>query len=146
MGTALLVDDFLDGSAARFPDKVALVCGDRRLTYAELGAASAVLAGQLQALGVRRGDRVVMQLQNCVEAVVSVFGILKAGGVFVPLNPTTKAEKLGLAERGPAPRRITPADSAAGWNGAASQPRASRGGSPRACSVLVRAWWFRGNG
>ena len=44
---------------------------------------------------MRRGDRVVIQLENSVEAVVALFGTLKAGGVFVLVNPTVKAAKLG---------------------------------------------------
>jgi amino acid adenylation domain-containing protein len=45
-------------------------------------------------MGVRRADRVVIQLENSVEAVIAIFGVLKAGGVFAVVNPTIKAEKL----------------------------------------------------
>jgi amino acid adenylation domain-containing protein len=76
------------------PNKLALVCGDRRLTYAELEAMANRLANALVAGGVERGDRVAIHLDNSVEAVVAVFATLKADGVFVPVNPTTKHDKL----------------------------------------------------
>ncbi len=88
------LETFLEHSAAREPGKIALVCGQQRLTYAEIEAASNRLAHGLIAAGVARGDRVAVYLDNSVEAVLSIFAILKAGGVFVMVNPTTKAEKV----------------------------------------------------
>ena len=88
------VEDFLELSARRFPDKTALVCGAQRLSYREIAEHSSRVAHGLIALGVRRGDRVAVYLDNSVEAVLSVFGILKAGAVFMMVNPTTKVEKL----------------------------------------------------
>jgi len=90
----MLVQEFLANSARRLPDKTALVCGNRRLTYGELDAMADRLANALAGLGLGRGDRVVLQLHNSVEAVVGIFATLKAGGVFVPINPTTKNDKL----------------------------------------------------
>src|SRR5512139_3540127 len=88
------VEEFLERSARRSPDKVALVCDGRRLTYREIDAAADRLAHGIADLGARRGDRVAVFLDNSVEAVVSIFAILKAGGVFLMVNPTTKAEKV----------------------------------------------------
>lgn len=90
----MLAQEFLEASADRLPDKVALVCDDQRLTYAEIEARANQLAHALMAGGVRRGDRVVIWLPNSVEAVVSIFAALKAGAVFVALNPATKRDKL----------------------------------------------------
>lgn len=90
----LLVRDFLEQSAARLPEKVALVCDGQRLTYAQLEGMANRLAHALAAMGVRRGDRVGLYLHNSVEAVVGVFAIAKIGAVFVFVNPTTKREKL----------------------------------------------------
>ncbi len=90
----MLVQGFLERSAARYPDKIALVCDGNRLSYAELDALANRLAGALAEMGVRRGDRVAIQLGNSVECVVGIFGVLKAGAVFVVINPTTKADKL----------------------------------------------------
>jgi amino acid adenylation domain-containing protein len=90
----LLVNDFLEQSAARTPDKTALIWGKQRLTYAEIDAMSNRLAHALRERGVERGDRVVLYLPNSVELVVGIFGVLKAGGVFVVVNATTKRDKL----------------------------------------------------
>ena len=90
----MLVQDFLQNSAERFPDKTALVCDDQRLTYAEIEARTNRLAHALAAHGVQRGDRVVICLPNSVETVVAIFGILKAAGTFVVVNHTTKRDKL----------------------------------------------------
>jgi long-chain acyl-CoA synthetase len=89
------VESFLELSARRSPEKTALVCGSRRVSYAELERSANRLAHGLNAEGVRRGDRVAVHLDNSIEAVLAVFAILKAGGVFMMVNPTTKAEKLG---------------------------------------------------
>lgn len=88
------LESFLEQSASDRPDKTALVCGRRRLSYAELEQASNRLAHGLIALGVERGDRVAVHLDNSVEAVVSIFAVLKAGAVFTMINPGTKRDKL----------------------------------------------------
>jgi amino acid adenylation domain-containing protein len=90
----LLVADFIEQSARHTPDKPAIVCGDRRTTYGELDAMSNQLARALVDRGVKRGDRVVLFLPNSVEMVAGIFGVAKAGGVFVPVNPGTKPTKL----------------------------------------------------
>jgi len=88
------VEEFLEFSAGRFPDKIALVCGSRRLSYREIEEQSNQLANAMIALGIQRGDRVAIYVENSVEAVLSIFGTLKAGAVFLMVNPTTKPEKL----------------------------------------------------
>jgi amino acid adenylation domain-containing protein len=90
----MLVQQFLEASAARLPEKVALVCDRQRLSYAELDAMANRLANALIRHGVLRGDRVAVYLYNSVESVVAIFAILKAGGVFVVINHTTKRDKL----------------------------------------------------
>jgi amino acid adenylation domain-containing protein len=88
------VERFLEESAARDPGKTALVCGGRRWSYAGIDARANRLAHSLRRAGVARGDRVVVYRENGMEAVVAVFAILKAGAVFVVVNPSTKAGKL----------------------------------------------------
>lgn len=90
----MLLQSFLEQSAARHPDKDALVCGSRRVSYGELEANANQLAQGLRSAGVSRGDRVAICVDNSIEAVVTAFATLKADGVFMPLNPTTKADKL----------------------------------------------------
>src|SRR5580658_2450409 len=88
------VESFLEQSAHSLPHKTALVCGARRLAYRELDESANRLAHSLIAAGVQRGDRVAVYLENSIEAVASIFAILKAGAVFLMVNPTTKADKL----------------------------------------------------
>jgi long-chain acyl-CoA synthetase len=88
------VEQFLQDSARRFPDKVAVAAGHKRLSYGELDMLSDRLAGALASRGVGRADRVVLFVENCWEAVVGIFGSLKAGAVFCPVNASTKAAKL----------------------------------------------------
>jgi len=89
-----LLHDFLIDSAARLPEKVALVAGAKRLTYAEIDLQSDALARSLVKLGVARGDRVVVFADNTAEAVVAFWAVLKADAVVVVVNPLTKADKL----------------------------------------------------
>ena len=89
-----LVHEWLSRSARRFPDKVALVCGEQRWTYKALDKRSDHLAATLLDAGVRRQDRVAILLENSVETVISLYGILKAGGVFIILAGSLKGAKL----------------------------------------------------
>lgn len=99
LSTAKLAQDFLENSADRSPAKIGLVCAGRRLTFAELDAQANRLAHALRERGVAAGDRVGLCLKNSVEAVVGIFGVLKAGGTFVAINPATKDDKLAYILR-----------------------------------------------
>jgi long-chain acyl-CoA synthetase len=90
----MLLHRLMETCAAQMPDKVALVCGNARLTYADIDRKANALATLLQARGVARGDRVATFLDNSVEAVVSIYAALKCGAVFMPVNPLTKKDKL----------------------------------------------------
>lgn len=88
------VEEFLRESARRHPEKTAIVSDGTRLSYAAFDDLSDRLAASLEAHGVRRGDRVLVFMDNRWEAAVAIFAALKAGAVFSPINPSTKAEKL----------------------------------------------------
>lgn len=90
----MLLHQWFEAQARTHPDKVALICDTQRYTYGELNKQAQGLAATLQAQAVMRGDRVAILLENCVEAVISIFAVLKAGGVFMPVNPQTKVDKL----------------------------------------------------
>lgn len=106
----MLVDSFLENTAEKTPEKTALVSGPTRLCYAELDAQSNRLAQSLIAQDVRQGDRVAIYLGNTLEAVVSLWAVIKAGAVFVMINPTAKAEKLAyLLDNSRAAALILPA-------------------------------------
>jgi fatty-acyl-CoA synthase len=81
-------------SAARYPDKDALVFFGRALSYRELVSRAERLAATLHALGVRRGDRVVLDMQNCPQLLIAHFAILRANAVVVPVNPMNRCEEL----------------------------------------------------
>jgi long-chain acyl-CoA synthetase len=89
-----LAHDHLIASAARRPEATAIIDASGTHTFGELERASDALAARLQAEGLRRGDRVAIMADNSVEVVVAAFAVLKAGGVFVVVNPTTKPGKL----------------------------------------------------
>lgn len=92
----MLAHHLLETSAAAHSDKIALVCGEQRLTYRKLNASANRLAHALREAGVKRGDRVTILLESSPEAVISIFGALKAGAVFMALHPGVKPEKLAL--------------------------------------------------
>jgi len=86
--------DNLAVSARRYPDKAALVFFGRTFSYAELLQKAERLAAFLQTLGVRKGDRVLLNLQNSPQLVIAHFAILRANAVVVPVNPMNRAEEL----------------------------------------------------
>ncbi|MGH3321437.1 MAG: acyl--CoA ligase family protein [Streptosporangiaceae bacterium] len=85
---------FLERSAEVFPDKTAIVYGDRRLTYAEFAAEATRLAHALRASGVRPGDRVAYLLPNIPEMLVAHFGVPLAGAVLVAINTRLAPEEV----------------------------------------------------
>ncbi|MFC9790819.1 AMP-binding protein [Rhodococcus sp. NPDC127528] len=76
----------LESTARKFPDKDAVVYGDRRITYAELLAASKRAAEVLRGRGVARGDRVAVMTYNSPGFVIAAFGAWRAGAALVPVN------------------------------------------------------------
>ena len=81
-------------TAARHPHRPALRLGDRTWTYAEVDVMSARVAASLTADGLRPGDRVGLMLPNVPAFVVLYYGILRAGGTVVPVNPLFKAREI----------------------------------------------------
>jgi fatty-acyl-CoA synthase len=86
--------DNLAINARRYPNKAALIFFGRVITYAALAAEAEQVADWLQAHGVAKGDRVLLNMQNCPQLVVAHFGILRANAVVVPVNPMNRAEEL----------------------------------------------------
>jgi long-chain acyl-CoA synthetase len=81
-------------SAHRTPRATALILGADKTSYAELAELSDRVAASLTAAGLAAGDRVGLQLPNIPEFVNAYFGVLKAGGVVVPMNVLLKAPEI----------------------------------------------------
>ena len=73
-------------NAGTYAERVAVIHGDRRITYRELEQAACALANHLRSLGLGKGDKVALMLPNCPEFIIAYFGIQKMGGVAVTLN------------------------------------------------------------
>lgn len=78
----------------RTPDEVAVVFGDRKLTYQQLNCRANQLAHYLRSLGVGADLLVGLCVERSLEMVVGLLGILKAGGAYVPLDPSYPKERL----------------------------------------------------
>jgi amino acid adenylation domain-containing protein len=83
-----LLHHYLRESAQRAPDSLALVDRDRRFTYRELDVRSDAVAARLVELGVAPGDRVGIYLPKAAEAVIGIYGAMKAGAGYVPIDPS----------------------------------------------------------
>ena len=81
-------------SAKRYPNKAALVFFGASISYAEMLQKAEQLAAYLCRLGVKKGDRVVLNMQNCPQLVIAHWAILRANAVVVPVNPMNRAEEL----------------------------------------------------
>jgi long-chain acyl-CoA synthetase len=100
------VEELLRRSSASDPAKIAVVAGETRLSFAELNARSDGLAASLLAHGIGRGDRVIVLMENVWEAAVAIFGVLKAGAVFCPVNPSVKADGLSFVMKDSGSRAV----------------------------------------
>jgi long-chain acyl-CoA synthetase len=84
----------LTRNAAAHPDRVAIRLGDGAVTYRDLDESSARVAGLLAVRGVRPGQPIAIMLPNVPEYAVVYYGVLRAGGVVVPMNPLLKAREV----------------------------------------------------
>ena len=82
----------LDHAVASYAERTALVCGESRVSFREVGERVEALARALVARGISHGDRVAVRLANCLEWVDIVFAVSKVGAVLVPIN-TSASER-----------------------------------------------------
>jgi L-proline---[L-prolyl-carrier protein] ligase len=82
-----LLPQLLDEAAELYPEREALRFSDQSLTYEELSRRSGSLARVLLEQGVNRGDRVGFYMEKSLEAVVAIYGIMKAGAAYIPIDP-----------------------------------------------------------
>src|SRR5262245_19700179 len=126
----------LTRSAQRFPDHVAVRLDELALSYRELSTRSAQVAGLLRDNGITPGDRVAVMLANIPEFAMIYYGILRAGGVVVPMNPLLRAREVAhyLGDSG---ARLL-------FTGPASADEASAGNATaRAHHIVVGAGFHR---
>jgi L-proline---[L-prolyl-carrier protein] ligase len=93
---AYLLQQLLRKSTQRDPHKEVALYKGRALSYQELDETSDRLAGVLLESGVERGDRVGIYLNKSLESLAALFGILKAGGVYVPLDPSAPVKRVAF--------------------------------------------------
>jgi amino acid adenylation domain-containing protein len=91
-----LIHRALSAAVQRWPDKVAVRAEGRSLTYGELDVAADRVAGALSAMGVTVGDRVGLHMSKTIEAVAAIYGILRSGAAYVPLDPEAPAARCAL--------------------------------------------------
>ena len=88
-----LLHHLLRDAAAKYPQRTAVAFKNRNLTYSDLEARSNQLCASLVRHGVNKGDRIAIMLNKSFESIISVFGILKAGAIYVPLDPVAPAAR-----------------------------------------------------
>lgn len=88
------IAQLFDEVAGRYPERVAVVCGSRELSYSELNARANQLAARLRSLGAARETMVGCCIERSPEMIVAFLGILKAGGAYVPLESSYPQDRL----------------------------------------------------
>jgi amino acid adenylation domain-containing protein len=91
---AYILQQLLTKSAERYPGKMAVWARGRSLTYRELNQRSNQLAHLLRERGIQKGDRVGIYFPKCVESVVAMLAVVKAGAVYVPLDPQAPSDRI----------------------------------------------------
>ncbi|SEU29048.1 amino acid adenylation domain-containing protein/thioester reductase domain-containing protein [Stigmatella erecta] len=93
---AVCMHELVQAQVERTPQAVAVVSGQRTLTYAELNRRANQLAHYLRRLGVRPEERIGLCVERTEDVVIGLLAILKAGGAYVPLDPAYPKERLAL--------------------------------------------------
>jgi long-chain acyl-CoA synthetase len=86
--------DLLARTAREYPEQLAVIDGEKNVTYAELQRIADRFAAVLYRLGLRKGDRIAVMLPNCLEYIVSYYAIQRLGGILVQVNPMYQQSEL----------------------------------------------------
>ncbi len=105
--------ELFEERAAQSPSAIAVGCSGRQLSYGELNARANQLARYLHSIGVGPEGFVGVYLERDLEMMVAVLGILKAGGVYVPLDPNYPAERLAYMMKDANPQAVITLESLA---------------------------------
>ncbi len=81
------VHELLDSTASRVPNRIAIIFEGMELTYGELRELSCRFSSALDDMGIKKGDRVAIDLPNCPQFVIAYYGILRIGAVYTPISP-----------------------------------------------------------
>ncbi len=90
----MTVGNVLRRSSANFPNKFAIICGDKKITYSELNKKVNSLSNSIIDMGLKKGDRIALLLHNCQEFIELYFACAKSGTVVVPINNLLKQKEL----------------------------------------------------
>ena len=90
---AFSLDQLVSRQAEQAPDALAVHAADGQLNYAELDAAAARIAAGLRELGVRPGDRVAVSAGKSAKVVIALYGVLRAGATYVPIDPLAPSRR-----------------------------------------------------
>ena len=88
------IHELLEEQADRTPDKIALICKDRYISYKELNKRTTQLAVYLRKQGVEKEAIVGIMVERSIEMIIAIFGILKAGGAYLPIDPEYPVERI----------------------------------------------------
>lgn len=88
----MLINNLLENSATKYPDKIAVIHDADRVTYSQLNTQADNLASHLLAQGINKGDRVAILLENNIDYITAYYATLKIGAVASPLNPGLKPD------------------------------------------------------
>ena len=97
---------YLSSQARTCPDKLALVCGDTRVTFGQLNDDSDRIAVALRRSGVEIGDRIAIYLPNCCEFVTVFFAIVKVGALAMPVNMRLSGSEVAVIFEDAAPAAV----------------------------------------
>lgn len=100
------VVEFFEEKAEKYSDRIAVVYGNEKLTYREFNNKVNVIANKLRALGVKPDDFVALITDRSIELMIGIFGIIKSGGAYVPIDPTYPAERISFMLSDCAPKAI----------------------------------------
>ena len=90
------ISDLFQEQARQRPEAIALVCGNESLSYGELNRQAELLADGLRGLNLARAELVGICLERSPRMVIALLAVLKAGGAYLPLDPTYPAERVGF--------------------------------------------------
>lgn len=88
------IHEGIERKASLYPEKLAVLCGSETLTYRELSDRSNEMASRLIGEGIKLGDRIAVMLVRSREWVISFLAVLKAGGVYIPIDPAYPSQRI----------------------------------------------------